>query len=68
MGLLGETVTTARVRFDQQDGSVAINDLVATMTLARHVGSDGFIVSLLAGYSIEDLAIQDGPTDKFDDR
>jgi RNA polymerase sigma factor (sigma-70 family) len=44
----------ARLRFEQGRSAEALDDLVAALTLARHVGRDGTLDSLWAGYQIEE--------------
>jgi hypothetical protein len=43
----------ARVRFENGQSAAALDDVVAGMTLARHVGHDGVFVMTLTGYAIE---------------
>jgi len=45
------------LRFQQGRPGAAIDDLMDTMTLARHVASDGVLVSTLVDYAIERQAI-----------
>jgi RNA polymerase sigma factor (sigma-70 family) len=48
----------ARLRFEAGKSAEAIDDVVAALTLARHVGQDGTLDSLRAGYRIEHRMIQ----------
>ena len=48
----------AQVRFEQQRPAEAIDGLIATMTLGRHIAADGILISLLVGIAIDDLAIE----------
>jgi hypothetical protein len=43
----------ARMRFEEGRSAEAIDDIVAAMTLARHVTQDGTLIVVLLGYSIE---------------
>jgi hypothetical protein len=43
----------ARLRFEEGKNAEAVDDIVAGMTLGRHVGRDGVYVMLLTGYAIE---------------
>ncbi len=43
----------ARLRFEEGQSAEAIDDLVAAMTLARHVSLDGSLPSILTQYAIE---------------
>jgi hypothetical protein len=43
----------ARLRFEGGDSAAAIEDIVAGMTLARHISRDSVLVMVLAGYAIE---------------
>ena len=43
----------AHLRFQQGRPAAAIDDLMDTMTLGRHVASDGVLVSLLVDFAIE---------------
>jgi RNA polymerase sigma factor (sigma-70 family) len=45
----------ARLRFEEGQSAEAIEDIVAALTLARHVSRDGTLDSLRAGYHIEYL-------------
>jgi hypothetical protein len=47
----------AELHFQQGRPATAIDDLVATMTLGRHVAGDGVLVSILVDYGIERQAI-----------
>jgi hypothetical protein len=44
----------ARVRFEDGQPSQALDDIIAAMTLGRHISRDGVNVLLLAGYAVED--------------
>ena len=48
----------ARVRFEQGKDKEAIEDLAAVMTLARHAGSDGLLISVLVQIAIESSAVE----------
>ncbi len=48
----------ARAHFEQRQPAEAIEDILATLTLARHVGSDGTMISLLVQFAIESVAIE----------
>jgi hypothetical protein len=43
----------ARIRFEEGHNAEAIDDLVAAMTLARHVSPDGILLTVVYGYNIE---------------
>jgi RNA polymerase sigma factor (sigma-70 family) len=43
----------ARLRFEEGQSAAALEDIVAALTLARHVSQDGTLDSLRAGYEIE---------------
>jgi hypothetical protein len=43
----------ARISFHEGRGGEAIDDVVAAMTLGRHVSLDGSLIAVLVGYSIE---------------
>jgi hypothetical protein len=43
----------ARLRFEEGRNGEAIEDLIAAMTLGRHVSLDGSLVTILLGYQIE---------------
>jgi len=47
----------ARLSFQQGRPAAAIDDLLATMTLGRHLASDAVLVSVLVDYAVERLAI-----------
>lgn len=51
-------ILRARSHFDQGHADQAINDVKAVMTLARHVGSEGLLISILVQYSIERPVIE----------
>ncbi len=44
----------ARMRFDEMRKAEAVEDIVAALTLGRHVSRDGYLVSVLVRYAIED--------------
>jgi hypothetical protein len=44
----------ARIRFEEARGAEAVEDIVAALTLARHVSHDGYLVSILVRYAIEE--------------
>jgi RNA polymerase sigma factor (sigma-70 family) len=46
----------ARLRFEDSQSAGALDDLVAALTLARHVSQDGSLDGLWAGYAIEQRA------------
>jgi hypothetical protein len=48
----------ARLRFEEGQNAGALDDVVAAMTLGRHVSQDGVFVLLLTGQAIEHLAIE----------
>jgi len=48
----------AHLSFQQGRPAAAIDDLVATMTLGRHAGNEGIMVSVLVGYALEQQAIR----------
>jgi hypothetical protein len=43
----------ARLRFEEGQAAEALDDLVAALTLARHVTADGTLILVLQGYNIE---------------
>ena len=43
----------ARIRFEEGRPADAIDDILASMTLGRHVSQDGVLIVLLVGYGIE---------------
>ena len=43
----------ARIRFDDGHTAEAIDDIVAAMTLGRHVSLDGSLITVLVGYMVE---------------
>jgi hypothetical protein len=43
----------ARERFEEGGSAEAIDDMVAALTLGRHVSADGSLIGVLVGYSIE---------------
>jgi hypothetical protein len=47
----------AELSFQRGKPAAAIDDLVATMTLGRHVAGDGIMVSVLVGYAVERQAM-----------
>lgn len=44
----------ARIRFEEAHDAEAVADLLEALTLARHVSVDGYLVSVLIGYRIEE--------------
>jgi hypothetical protein len=48
----------ARLRFEQGRSAEAVEDIVAAMTLARHVSLEGGFIIVLLGYRIEHRAIE----------
>jgi hypothetical protein len=48
----------ARYRFEQGNASAAVDDVVATLTLARHCSSDAVLVTVLVDYAIEAMVIE----------
>jgi hypothetical protein len=44
----------ARIRFEEVRDADAVEDLVAVLILGRHVSQDGYLVSILVRYAIED--------------
>jgi hypothetical protein len=48
----------ARIRFEEGKSKQAVDDLVAAMTLSRHVSLTGTNLMLLVGFAIENLAIE----------
>jgi RNA polymerase sigma factor (sigma-70 family) len=48
----------ARLRFEEGQAAEAVDDLVAALALARHVGRDGTLDGLWVGYQIQDRAGQ----------
>jgi hypothetical protein len=48
----------ARLRFEEGKNAEALSDIVAALTLGRHVSQDTVYVMLLAGYAIEHRAIE----------
>jgi hypothetical protein len=48
----------ARIRFEEGKSAEAVDDLVAAMTLGRHVSLTGTNIMLLVGFAIENLAIE----------
>ena len=48
----------ARQRFDAGQTAEAIDDLLAAMTLGRHISVDGSLIAVLVGYSVEARAIE----------
>jgi hypothetical protein len=47
----------ARYRFQQGDAPGAVEDVADAMTLGRHAGNDGILISLLVGYGTQNMAI-----------
>lgn len=48
----------ARYRFEQQENEKAIDDIVAAITLGRHISRDGTIIGVMVAYSVEMSAIE----------
>ncbi len=48
----------ARLRFEEGQSAAAVDDIVAAMTLGRHVSQDGTFLAILVGYSIEHRMIE----------
>jgi hypothetical protein len=48
----------ARIRFEEGKGAQAVDDIVAALTLGRHVSLAGTNLMLLVGFAIEHLAIE----------
>jgi hypothetical protein len=44
----------ARIRFEEARDADAVEDIVAAVTLGRHVSQDGYLVSILVRYTIEE--------------
>jgi hypothetical protein len=49
---------SARIHFEEDRDAEAIGDLIAAMTLGRHISRDGPFFMLLHGYAIEHRAIE----------
>ncbi|MHC4402672.1 MAG: hypothetical protein ACYTG0_23670 [Planctomycetota bacterium] len=47
----------AEAYFQQGKAAEATDDVAAVMTLARHIGEDGVLISLLVDYAVEGIAI-----------
>jgi hypothetical protein len=43
----------ARMRFDEGKSAEAIDDIVAAMTMARHISKDGILILVMLSYSLE---------------
>jgi hypothetical protein len=57
--LSGLACLRARIRFEEGRDAEAVADLLAAMTLARHISQDnGYLVSTLVGYRIEERTSQ----------
>ena len=54
--LHGLACLRARLRFEEGDNAGALDDVFAGMTLARHIGQDGTIVSVLVGFALESMS------------
>jgi hypothetical protein len=54
--LEGLVCLRARLRFEEGDNTGALDDLLAGMTLARHIGQDEPLVSVLVGFALESMA------------
>ena len=48
----------ARLRFEEGQSAAAVDDIVAAMTLGRHVSLDSTFIAILVGYSIEHRLIE----------
>ncbi len=48
----------ARIRFEEGKNDQAVDDIVAAMTLGRHMSLTGTNIMLLVGYAIEHVAIE----------
>jgi hypothetical protein len=48
----------ARIRFEDGQGAQAVDDIVAALTLGRHMSLTGTNIMLLVGFAIEHLAIE----------
>ena len=48
----------ARLSLERQDDEKALDDIIAAMTIARHVSRDGTIVGIFVAYSIDRNAMQ----------
>jgi hypothetical protein len=44
----------ARIRFEEARDAEAVEDILAALTLGRHVSQDGYLVSILVRYAIEE--------------
>jgi hypothetical protein len=51
-------VLRANLNFDKGKPAEAMEDYLAAVTLARHVGTDGVLISLLVGFSVEGWVIE----------
>jgi len=54
--LMRVSLLSARYNFERGRQIEAVDDVIATITLGRHVGWDGVTISILAGYSVEHTA------------
>lgn len=54
--LHGLACLRARFRFEEGDNAGALDDVFAGMTLARHIGQDGTMVSVLVGFALENMS------------
>ena len=48
----------ARYRYDNGDPQGAAQDVVDTLTLARHTGSEALLISVLVQFAIEEMAVE----------
>src|SRR5262249_4781895 len=49
----------ARARFEQGQYQEGVDDIIAALTLARHVGSDPALISILVQWSMENSVIEE---------
>ena len=56
--LQGLACLRARLRFEQGDYAGALDDVFAGMTLARHIGHGGTMVSVLVGFALESTRVR----------
>jgi hypothetical protein len=54
--LEGLACLRARLQFEEGDNAGALDDVLAGMTLARHIGQGGTLVSVLVGFALESMA------------
>lgn len=48
----------ARLSFEQQEDGKALDDIIAAMTIARHVSRDGTLMGVMVAYAIDNNATQ----------